>query len=195
MSPNERSVYNATKAPDLQDVPMMAGCDPNAMLWREQVLKTRATTPYFTPLLTRIEYEYHTTWFKGVPICHKSEVQVHVHRHLGLEGRLAAYELVGPTWQLNVIIVHVPFGNATDTFLEHLMETYRQLPMMGPRVIIADWNAAPTVDDRGGRPTPEETDVKTAMQHLGLQDPTASLRSQASDRPLQPGSTESGINL
>ena len=56
---------------------------------------------------------------------HKSEVQVHIHHHLGSEGRLAAYKLVGPTWQLNVINVHVPLGDATETFLEHLMEAYR----------------------------------------------------------------------
>ena len=106
---------------------------------------------------------------------HKSEVQVHIHHHLGVEGCLAAYELVGPTWQLNVINVHIPFGDATETFLEHLMEAYRQFAMMGPTVIIGDFNAAPSADDRGGRPTPEDAAVQVAMQHLGLQDLTACL--------------------
>ena len=63
--------------------------------------------------------------------------------------------------------------------------------MMGPTVIIGDLKAAAAVDDRGGRPTPEDT----AAQHLGLQDLTACLRGQPSNRPPQPGSTESGIGL
>ena len=139
--------------------------------------------------------KYHTTWVKGVPISHKGEVQVHVHHHLGVEGRLAAYELVGPTWQLNVINVHVPFGEATKTFLEHLMEAYRQFPMMGPTVIIGDFNAAPSADDRGGRQTREDAAVQVAMQHLGLQDLTASLRGHPSHGPPQPCGADSRIDL
>ena len=126
---------------------------------------------------------------------HKGEVQVHVHHHLGVEGHLMAYELVGPTWQLNVINVHVPFGDATETFLERRMETYRQLAMMGPTVIIGDFNAAPSADDRRGRQTPEDAAVQVAMQHLGLQDLTASLRGQPSHRPPQPCSADSRIDL
>ena len=157
------------------------------MLWQEQALKTRAATPNRPPVLTRTGYQYRSTWVKGVPISHEHEVQVHVHRHLGIEGRLAAYELVGPTWQLNVTNVYVPSGDATDTFPEHLMETYRQLAVMGPVVIIADFNAAPKIDDRGGGGgTPEDTAVKMAMQHLDLRYLTASLRGQASHRPPQP---------
>ena len=130
-----------------------------------------------------------------VPISHKGEVQVHVHHPLGVEGRLAAYELLGPTWQLNVINVHVPFGDATETFLEHLMEAYQQLAMNGPTVIIGDFNAAPSADDCGGRQTPEDTAVQVAMQHLGLQDLTASLRGQPSHRPPQPCLADSRIDL
>ena len=157
------ALYDAAKAPDLQDVPIMAKCDPDAMIWQEQALKTKAVCPNVTPVLTRTGHKYHTTWVKGVPISHKGEVQVHVYHHLGVEGRLGAYELVGPTWQLNVINVHVPFGDATETFLEHLMEDYRQLAMMGPTVIIGDFNAAPSADDRGGRPTPEDAALQVAM--------------------------------
>ena len=102
---------------------------------------------------------------------------------------------MGPTWQLNDINVHVAFGDATETFLEHLMVTYRQLAMMGPTVVIRDFNAAPSADDRGWRQTPEDTAVQVAMQHLGLQDLTASLRGQPSHRPAQPGSADSRINL
>ena len=119
------------------------------MLSQEQALKTLTDTPNLTTILTRTGYQYQTTWVKGVSMSHKREVHVHGHEQLGIEGRLAAYELVGPTWQLNLINVHVPFGDATDTFLEHLMEAYRQLALMGPTVIIGDFNAAPTMDDRG----------------------------------------------
>ena len=144
------ALYDAPKALDLQDMLVMAECDPDAMLWQKRALKTQAAHPTLTPILARTERQYRTTWVKGLPISHKSEVQVHAHHHLGVEGRLAAYELVGPSWQLNVINVHVPFGDATETFLEHLMEAYRQLAMMGPTVIIGDFNAAPSAVDRGG---------------------------------------------
>ena len=130
-----------------------------------------------------------------MPISHKSEVQVHVHHHLGLEGPLGAYELVSRMWQLNVINVHVPVGDATETFLEHLMEAYRQLAMMGPTVIIEDFNAAPSADNCGGRQMPQDTAVQMAMQHMGLQDLTASLGRQPSHRPPQPGSADSRIDL
>ena len=91
--------------------------------------------------------------------------------------------------------MHVSFGDATHTFLRHLIEAYRQLAIMGPTVIIGDSNAAPTMDDCGGRPTPEDTALKVTMQHLGLQDLTASLRGQPSHQPPQAGSTDSRINL
>ena len=81
-------------------------------------------------------------------------------------------------WQLNVINVHVPLGDATETFLEHLMKAYRQRAMMGPTVITGDFNAAPSADDRGGRQTPEDTGVQMAMHPMGLKDLTASLRGQ-----------------
>ena len=152
MSLNEPgALYDAAKAPDLKDVPVMAKYHPDAMVWQEKALKTQAVCPNLTPVLTRTGHRYRTTWVKGVPIPHKGEVQVQVHHHLGVEGCLAAYELVGPAWPLNVINVHVPFGDATKTFLEHLMEAYQQLAMMGRTVIIGDFNAAPSADDRGGR--------------------------------------------
>ena len=73
------------------------------------------------------------------------------------------------------INVHVPLGDATKTFLKHLMEAYRQIAIIGPTVIIGDSNAAPSMDDRGGQQTPEDTAVQMAMQHMGLQDLTPSL--------------------
>ena len=189
------ALYDAAKAPDLQDVPVMAKCDPHAMVWQEQALKTQAAHPSLTPVLTRTGHQYRTTWVSGVPISHKGEVQVHVHHHLGVEGSLAAYELVGPTWQLNVINVHVPFANAAETFIEHLIEAYRQFAMMGPTVIIGDFNAAPSADDCGKRQTPEDPAVQMAMQHMGLQDLTASVRGQPSHQPPQPGSADSRMDL
>ena len=196
MSLNEpAALYDAAKAPDLQDVPFTARCDPDAMVWQEQALKTQAAQPRLTSVLTRTGQQYRTTWVQGVPISHNSEVQVHVHHHLGLEGRLAAYELVGPTWQSNVINVHVPFGDATETFLEDLTEAYLQLAMMGPTVIIADFNTATSADDPGGQQTPRDTAVQMAKQHIGLQPLTASLRGQPSHRPRQPSSADSRIDL
>ena len=174
---------------------VIARCDPDAMGWQEQALKTQAAHPSLTPVLTGTGHQYRTTWVRGVPISHKREVQVHVHHHLGVEGRLAAYELVDPTWQLKVINVHGPFRDATETFLEHHMEAYRQLAMIGRTVIIGDFKAAPSADNRGGRQRPEDTAVQMAMQHMGLQDLTACLRGQPSHRLPQPGLADSRINL
>ena len=140
-------------------------------------------------------YQYRNTWVQVVPVSHRSKVQVHGHHYLGKQGCLAAYQLVGPIRLPNDINVHLPFGTATNTFLEHLMQAYQQLAMMGPTVIIGDFNAAPTVEDRGGPPTPEDTAVKVAMQHLGLQDLTTSLRGQPSHRQPKPGSTDGRIQL
>ena len=75
------------------------------------------------------------------------------------------------------------------------MEAYRQLAMIGPTVIIGDSNAAPSADDCGGRQTPEDAAVQVAMQHLGLQDLTASLRGHPSHRPPQPCLAVSRIDL
>ena len=66
---------------------------------------------------------------------------------------------------------------------------------MGPTVIIGDFNAAPSADDRGGRQTPEDAAVQVAMQHLGLQDLTASLRAQPSHRRPQPCAADFRIDL
>ena len=52
------ALYNATKALDLQDVPAMAKCDPDAMLWQEQPLKTQAARPNLTPVLNKTGHQY-----------------------------------------------------------------------------------------------------------------------------------------
>ena len=194
MSLSEPGVlYAAAKATDLQDVPVMAGNDPDAMLWQEQALKTGVTHPRLSPIVARTGHQYRTTWVKGVPISHKSEVHVHVHHQVGVHGRLAAYELASLTSQLNVTNVHVPFGDATETFIEHLREAYRQLAMTGPTFIIGDFHAAPSMDHRGGRQTPEDTAVQMAGQHMDLQDLQDLLR-QPPHRP-HAGTTDSRIDL
>ena len=49
MSLNEPgSLCDAAKAPDLQDVPLTARCEPDAMLWQEQVLETQVAHPSLT---------------------------------------------------------------------------------------------------------------------------------------------------
>ena len=68
------------------------------MLWQEQALETRITTPTLTPTLTRTGYQYRTTWVKGVPIPNKTELQIHVDHHRVINARRASYELVSPTW-------------------------------------------------------------------------------------------------
>ena len=43
------ALYDAARAPDLQDVPVMAKCDPDALVWQEQALKTQAAHPSGPP--------------------------------------------------------------------------------------------------------------------------------------------------
>ena len=82
MSLNEPGITcEKTKALDLQDIPVMAACNLDAMLWQVQALNTQAIIPDLTPLLTRLRYQYHTTWVKGVPISHQQEVQVHIYHN------------------------------------------------------------------------------------------------------------------
>ena len=65
------ALYDKAKAADLQDVPVMARCDSDAMVWQEKALKTQAAHPSLTPILTRTGHQYRTTWVNGVPISHK----------------------------------------------------------------------------------------------------------------------------
>ena len=66
MSLNEPGVlYDAAKGLNVQDGPVMAGCDPDAMLWQEQALKTHVTLPSLTPILARTGHQNRTTWVKG----------------------------------------------------------------------------------------------------------------------------------
>ena len=84
------------------------------------------------------------TGTRGTPLYAQTGIHVHLVHHLSVPGRLGVYEVVGDGWQLNVINTHVPFGEATEPFLQALAEAYRQMAMLAPTVIIGDMNAAPT---------------------------------------------------
>ena len=50
MSLNETgALYDATRALDPQDVPIMAKYDPDAIVWQKQALKTQTTHPQLKP--------------------------------------------------------------------------------------------------------------------------------------------------
>ena len=107
-------------------------------------------------------------------------MHVHLVHHLSVPGRLGVYEVVEDGWQRKVINAHVPFGDATEPFLQALAEAYRQMAMLAPTIIIGDMNAAPTPADRGGPATPQDHAVCDTIEMLGLVDLTADLEGQPS---------------
>ena len=159
----------------------------------EQALR-RADQPEPAPILELEGNKYHTHWQRGVPLYHKTSVTVHAHPDLGVDGCLGAYECVGPGWQLNVLLTHVPFGGETKDFLDSLSLAHRRLSLLAPTIIIGDLNAAPTDDDRTGPPTATDIAVRDAMHQLGLTDLTAGLTGTPSHYPLQAGTHPSCIN-
>ena len=112
---------------------------------------------------------------------------MHAHPDLGVDGRLGAYECVGPGWQLNVLLTHVPFGEETKDFLDALSLAYRRLSLLAPTIIIGHLNAAPTDDDRTCPPTAADIAVWDAMHQMGLIDLTAGLAGTPSHYPHQAG--------
>ena len=159
----------------------------------EQALR-RADQPEPAPILDPEGSKDHAHWEQGVPLYHKTSVTVHAHPDLGVDGRLGAYECVGPGWQLNMLLTHVPFGEETKDFLDTLSLAYRRLSLLAPTIIIGDLNAAPTDDDRTGPPTATDTAVRDAMHQLGLTDLTAGLTSTPSHYPHQAGTHPSRID-
>ena len=159
----------------------------------EQALR-RADQPEPAPILDPEGNKYHAHWERGVPLYHKTSVTVHAHPDLGVDGRLGAYECVGPGWQLNVLLTHVPFGEETKDFLDTLSLAYRRLSLLAPTIIIGDLNAAPTYDDRTGPPTATDTAVRDAMHQLGLTNVTAGLTGTPSHYPHQAGTQPSRID-
>ena len=159
----------------------------------EQALR-KADQPEPAPILDPEGNKYHAHWERGVPLYHKTSVTVHAHPDLGVDGRLGAYECVGPGWQLNVLLTHVPFGEETKDFLDTLSLAYRRLSLLAPTIIIGDLNAAPTDDDRTGPPTATDIAVRDAMHQLGLTDLTAGLTGTPSHYPHQAGTHPSRID-
>ena len=159
----------------------------------EQALR-RADQPGPAPILDPEGNKYHAHWQRGMPLYHKTSVMVHGHPDLGVDGRLGAYECVGPGWQLNVLLTHVPFGEETKDFLDNLSLAYRRLSLLAPTIIISDLNAAPTNDDRTGPPTATDRAIRNAMHQLRLTDLTAGLTGTPSHYPHQAGTHPSRID-
>ena len=142
------------------------------LAFQEQGLQ-RDDSPETTPIYTPDQKAYNCYWHKGTPLYARPGIHVHLVHHLSIPGRLGVYEVVRDGWQLNVINAHVPFGEATEPFLQALAEAYRQMAMSAPTIIIGDMNAAPTPADRGGQATPQDHAVRDTIEMLGLVDLTA----------------------
>ena len=160
------------------------GWVPHLLTFQEQGLQ-RDDPPETTPIYTPDQKAYKCYWHKGTPLYAQTGIHVHLVHHLSVPGRLGVYEVVGDGWQLNVINIHVPFGEPTEPFLQALAEAYRQMAMLAPTVIIGDMNAAPTPADRGGQATPGDQAVRDTIEMLGLVDLTANFEGQPSHFPHQ----------
>ena len=119
---------------------------------------------------------------------------MHAHPDLAVDERLGAYECVGPGWQLNVLLTHVPFGEETKDFLDALSLAYRRLSLLAPTIVIGDLNAAPNDEDCTGPPTATDMAVRDAMHQLGLNDLTAGLNGTPCRYPHQAGTHPSRID-
>ena len=162
------------------------GWVPHLLTFQEQGLQ-RDDPPETTPIYTPDQKAYKCYWHKGTPLYAQTGIHVHLVHHLSVPGRLGVYEVVGDGWKLNVINTRVPFGEATEPFLQALAEAYRQMAMLAPTVIIGDMNAAPTPADRGGQTTPQDQAVRDTIEMLGLVDLTANLEGQPSQaHPTRP---------
>ena len=121
----------------------------------------RADQPEPAPILDPEGTKYRAHWQREVPLYPKTSITVHAHPNLGVDGRLGAHKCVRPRWQLNLPLMHVPFGEEIKDFLEALSLAYRRLLLLAPTIIIGDLNAAPADDDctshRQPPPLPSET--------------------------------------
>ena len=104
------------------------GWVPHLLAFQEQGLQ-RDDPPETTPLYTPDRTAYKCYWHKGTPLYARTGIHVHLVHHLSVPERLGVYEVVGDGWQLNVINAHVPFGDATEPFLQALAEAYRRMAM------------------------------------------------------------------
>ena len=118
-----------------------------------------------------------------MPLYHKASVTVHAHRDLGIDGRLRAYESVGPGWQLNVLLTQVSFREETTDFLDVPSLAYRRLSFLVPSIIIGELSAAPNDDEPTGLPTATDIAVRDAMHQLTLTHLMAGLTGTPSHYP------------
>ena len=142
------------------------GWVPHLLTFQEQGLQRddpRETTPIYTP----DQKAYKCYWHRGTPLYAQTGIHVQLVHHLSVPGRLGVYEVVEDGWQLNVINTHVPFGEATEPFLQALAEAYRQMAMLAPTVIIGDMNVAPPRRTEGDRPHPRTKQSATPSKCWG----------------------------
>ena len=164
--------------------PHLQGADDLGFL--EQAL-CRADQPEPAPILDPEGNKYHVHWQGEVPLYHKTTVTVHSHHDLRVDGHLEAYECVGPGWQLNVLLTHVPFGEETKDFLDALRLAYRRLSLLAATIIIGDLNAAPADDNRTGPPRATDMAVRdssTSEQDSPADPPTTPTRPAATPPEL-----------
>ena len=57
-------------------------------------------------------------------------IHVQLVHHLSVPRRLSVNEVVRTGWHLNVINTRVPFGDATEPFLQALAEAFCQMSML-----------------------------------------------------------------
>ena len=140
--------YSKDATAALQELLTAQGTEwvPHPLTFQEQGLQ-RDDPPEPTPIYTPDQKAYKCYWHKGPPLYARAGIHVHLFHHSSIPGRLSVYEVVGDGWQLNVINTHVPFGDATEPFLQALAEAYRQMAILAPTIIIGDMNAAPTPAD------------------------------------------------
>ena len=166
-----------------------AECVPHLLTFQEQDLQCDHP-PETTPIYTPDQKAYKCCWHKGTPLYAPAGIHVHLVHHLSIPWRLGIYEVVGDGWLLNVINAHVPFGDATEPFLQA-----RQMAMLVPTIIIGDMNAAPTTTARGGQVTPQDHAVCDTIEMLGLVDLTANLEAQPSHFRHQADAAPSSIDV
>ena len=154
----------------------------------------RADQPEPALILDPKGNKYHAHWQRGVPLYHKTSVTVHAHPDLAVDGHLGAYECLGPGWQLNLLLTHVPVREETKKVLNTISLAYRRLSLLAPNIIIGDLNTAPADEDRTGRPTATDIAVRDAMHQLGLTELTVGLTGTPFHYPHQAGTHLSCID-
>ena len=188
--------YSKDATTALQEVSMTQGAEwvPHLLTFQGQGLQRddpRETTPIYTPDGKAYKCYSH----KGTSLYARAGIHVHLVHHLSIPGRLGVYEVVGDGWQLNIINAHIPFGDATEPFLQAVAEAYRQMAMLAPTIIISNMNAAPRPADRGAQATTQDHAVRDTIEMLGLVTLTANLEGQPSHFPHQADAAPSRIDV